>query len=65
MYAIQTSMLRAAPAKAVIADGTALSVIPAGRMLEAASYAEYCPVHGLFRNWGDAPAMGSVGATVM
>jgi hypothetical protein len=65
MYAMQTSMLRAATAKAGCAGGMTVSAIPADRMPEAAADAEYRPIHGLFRNRGGAPANGSAGVAVI
>jgi hypothetical protein len=65
MFAMQTSLLRTAPAKAALAAGIGAPAIPAGRAPGAAVHWQYRLEEPLFRNRSDAQAMGSVGATVM
>jgi hypothetical protein len=65
MFAMQTSMLRTAPAKAALAAGIGAPAFPAGRAPGAAVHWQYRLESGLSRKRSDAPAMGSGGATVM
>jgi hypothetical protein len=65
MCAIATSMPRTAPAKAAVADGIAMSAIPATMLPAARLHAEDWLESGLFRDEGNLPELGSEGAMVI
>jgi hypothetical protein len=64
MFAMQTSLLRTAPAKAARGDGIGMPAIPA-RAWRLARHAQYRAESEPFRNRSDMPAIGSVGAMVI